>query len=114
MPRISVRHVIPKRPDRGGPWWSSGYLADRDGRRIASRYQSGSRGFDVAFDTRDLTGEQQIRPRPRLPRLAQHRRAVDVRVAVNYSEAHEFRPLEAGQHPENAGLLAPFELSLKT
>ena len=48
-----------------------------------------------------------------LPRLGEHRRAVHVRVAVHHAVPDELGLLEAGNQPQHARLLAPFDLRLE-
>src|SRR5262249_28678621 len=88
-------------------------LAPRERGGIASGNQTRCGRLDVAFNARDLAGEEEVGTTPRLPRRAKHRRAVDVRVAMHEAEAHELGMLEPGDQREHACLLSPFELRLK-
>ena len=94
--RIGVRDVIGQRADGRRPRRTPSVSPSHERGGIASGDESRGRRFDVAFDAGNLSGEEQVVARPRLPRLAQHCRPVDVRVAMDHPEAHELRVLEAG------------------
>jgi hypothetical protein len=78
---------------RGG---TRGVLAAGQRRGVTARDQTRCGGLDVALDSGDLTRKEQVRPLPRLPRLAQYRGPVDVGVAVHHAEANELGMLEPG------------------
>ena len=96
--RIGVRDVIGQRAERGRPRRRDGSLAEGQRGGVAAGDQAGRRRLDVAFDAGHLPGEKQVVAHPRLPRLAQDGRRVDVGVAMDHPEAHELGLLEPGNH----------------
>ena len=108
-----MRHVIRQRPDGRGPRRNRyGRTLDECGRVQAGDQSRGGR-FDVAFDPRHLTREEQHRPAAHLPGLVEDGRCVHVGVPVHHAEPHELRALEPGDQPQHARLIAPFDLRLK-
>ena len=77
-------------------------------------HQSGGDGFDVAFDARDLAGEEDLGTRAQLQRGGQQRRSVDIGVAVDLAEAEELGLLEAGDQAQHARLLAELHMVLES
>ena len=64
------------------------------------RDESAHDRFDVSLDPGDLAGEEQIGPRLRLPGLPQHRRSVEVGVAVHHAEPHELGAFQPAAVPD--------------
>src|SRR5258708_5379224 len=59
--------------------------------RKSAGYQAGRDGLHIALHSRDLSREEQIGFAFQLQRGRQQRRSVDVSIAMNLSEANEFR-----------------------
>ena len=95
---------------RGG---DAGGLAERERGGVAARDQARGRRLHVALDAAHLAREEEVGARARLPRVAQHRRAVDVGVAMHHAEAHELGVLEPRDQPQHARLVAPLDLRLE-
>ena len=109
-----MRRVVRQGADRGRPRRRRRRAAVDERRRIQPGDQSRRRRFHVALDAGHLPREEQRRPPPHLPRLRQHLRPVHVRVAVHHAEADELGLLQSWNQPEDACLLAPFELRLES
>ena len=110
---IRVRHVERQRADRGRARGRGERLASGHPGGVQTGEQARGRRLDVPFDARHLPRKEHRRMLPDLPRLGQHRRAVDVRIPVHHAEADEFRLLQPGNQAQHPRLLAPFELRLK-
>src|SRR5215471_13708354 len=81
---------------------------------MASRNQPGGDRLDIAFDARNLPSEENLRQGSKLQSGAQHRRTIDVGIAVNLPVAQELGPFETGNHPQNSRLLPETHVILKT
>ena len=101
---------------------AQGGVFREDGRLLAARTEGGgdsgeeTRGgrLDVALDSRHLPGEEEPLASAASRRWARGRAGrVHVGVAVDHPVADELGALEAGDHPEDALLLAPLELGLE-
>src|SRR5688572_13635724 len=111
--RVGVRDVVRQRSDRGRPRGNARFVSSCEGGRISTGDQSRRGRLDVSLDARDLSGKQQVRSLPHLPRLSQHAGAVDIRVAMHYPEADELGLLESGNQLQHSRLLTPLQLRLK-
>jgi hypothetical protein len=109
-----MRHIVRQRADcrRLRRRYDGLALDERRGRQAC--HQSGRRRFYVALDTRHLAGKQQRWTRTHLPRIGQHRGAVDVGVSVHHAEANELGALETRNEAQHALLFAPLQLRLET
>src|SRR5262245_15534983 len=111
--RVGVRDIVAQGADRRRAWRRGWRLLPGKGGRVQAGDEPRGRRFDVALDSGDLAGEQQIGPAARLPRVEEHRRTVDVGVTVHHAEAHEFGLFEPWNHPQHTRLFPPFQLRLK-
>jgi len=104
---------VQQRADGRGPRRRHRFFAARQPRRIDACEETGRRRFDVAFDPRHLTGEEERGPAPDLARPGENQRPVDVGVPVDHAVAHELGPLEPGNELQHARLLALLQLGLE-
>src|SRR5271154_4795364 len=82
-------------------------------RGVDSGQYSGGDGFGITLDPRKLSGDEDTWPGAQGKALSQHRRRVDVGVAVNLTVAEKFRIFQAGNHAQNPGLLAELKVILE-
>ena len=79
----------------------------------AAGHQADGRALDIALAAGDLAGEAQARHRLQAQRRVEELRRVEIGVAVKAAEARELGLLEPGNHPQDPGLLAVFQLGLE-
>ena len=81
------------------------------GQQHAQPHAAGG-GFQIAFHTGDLSGQEDAGPRLERQVLVQGHGRVHIGVAVHAAEAGEFRLFQTGHHAEHARLLAVGQLGL--
>src|SRR5580700_10358848 len=81
--RIRARDVRAQRTD--------GSLARKWPSPLAPRHETGGDRFDVSFDARDLSGEENVRHRAQLKRGSEQGRPIDVSIAMHLAVAEELR-----------------------
>src|SRR4030095_17269169 len=86
FPGIGVRDVISERADRRRAWRDSRLFAANERGRVSSGDEAGGSRLDISLDARDLPGKEKVIAKFRLPGFAQHRRSVDVGVAMHHAE----------------------------
>jgi len=98
----------------GGDARSGGGLdATGEGGGVASGEQAAGDGLGVAFDARELAGDEDRGMGTELEGFGEEVRRVDVGVAVDLAVAQEGGVFEAGNEAEDARLFAELEVILK-
>src|SRR5579883_1026665 len=110
---VGAGDIAAERAHRSGGSQRPGLASGGERGGMHPGHQAGRDGLHVTLHARNLTGEKHVRPRAQLQRWREERRRVDVRVAMDLAVAQELGALEAGNHAEDARLLAELQVVLK-
>src|SRR5579863_2870912 len=110
---VAPGDVVQERADRGGRRRGFEREAQPLGGGEASGDEPDRGALDIALAAGDLAGETQTRRGPEAKTPVEQPGRIEIGVAVDAAEPGELRPLEPGNHAEDAPLLAVFELGLE-
>ena len=110
---FGVGDVVDEGAVGAGSGGGSGGLAGGELRGVDAGEQAGGDGLGVALDAGELAGDEEIGAGAKLEGFGEERRCVDIGIAMDLAVAEEGGVLEAGDHAQNAGLLAEFEVVLE-
>ena len=97
----------------GGEWRRRQRLAEPFRRGETPSNQTNAGTFDITLATGDLAGKAKPRVNREAQLLIEQPRRIEKGIAMEAAEAGEFRTLQSRYGPEDAGLLAVFELGLE-
>src|ERR1700680_5139642 len=111
---VRVGDVVRQRSKRAGSRRRNRGLARSQRRRVNSRHESGSNRFHISFNSANLSRKKYFRMLFHLQCFQEQRRRVDVSVAMDLPIAQEARVFESRNQPQNARLLAKFQMILES
>ena len=112
--QMAAGYMSKKRAERGRWRRRQGVASKKLGGGETSCQQARSRHFHISLDACDLARETQTRIGFQPQALIKQLRAVQERVAMQAAQPRKRSTFEAGDHAEDARLLAMLELGLKS